>query len=194
MHAHEVPGSGDFFFVRGNRYSRLDATADFQKLLPHLHADLAGAGEETSYQVATPAGRALDQISVADWIERRVPGGLDSRLGQLLRVAYTTEFGGEIGQQSSLNIVYQLGGSARDKFEIFGISDERFHVRGGNDLLVSVLVRRLRQRIETGHELIAIRRLSDSRLGLTFSGNANPRELTVDQLGPDCSFTTLRPS
>jgi len=192
LHAHEARGSDDIFFVRGNRYSRVDATTDFQKLLPHLKADLAGAGEETSYRVATPAGRALDQISVADWIERRVPGGLDSRLGQLLRVAYTTEFGGEIGQQSSLNIVYQLGGSARDKFEIFGISDERFHVRGGNDLLVRGLVRRLPHRIETERALTAVRRLPDGRFALTFTGNAAPRELTVDQLVLAVPFTTLR--
>ncbi len=194
LHTHEEPGSEDFFFVRGTRYSRADATADFQKMWPQLQASLAAAGEETSPEKSTAAGRTLDQISIADWIARHIDGGLDSQLGHLLRVAYTTEYGGDVDQQSALNLIYQLGGSARDRLEILGTSDERFHVRGGNDLLVRQLNERLRDRVESEHALAAVRRLSDGRFRLTFRGSSAPHEIITDQLVLAVPFTMLRKS
>ena len=117
LHAHESPGSEELYFFHGARYARTEATRDFQKILPRLQADLAAAGEGTSWEKSTPAGRALDQISIADWIRKNVPGGLESNLGRLLRVAYTTEYGGEIAEQSALNLVYQLGETKPGRFD-----------------------------------------------------------------------------
>ena len=34
-------------------------------------------------------------MSVVDWIEESVPGGMGSRLGQLLDVTYNIEYGAE---------------------------------------------------------------------------------------------------
>ena len=34
-------------------------------------------------------------MSIVDWINESVPGGLRSRLGKLLDVAYNIEYGGE---------------------------------------------------------------------------------------------------
>jgi monoamine oxidase len=38
-----------------------------------------------------PAGLGLDQMSVYDWIESRVPGGHDAPLGALLDASYAIE-------------------------------------------------------------------------------------------------------
>ena len=50
-------------------------------------------------------------MSVRDWIESRVPGGLASPMGTLLDVAYNIEFGLETTRQSALNLVYLLASS-----------------------------------------------------------------------------------
>jgi hypothetical protein len=42
-------------------------------------------------------------MSVDEWIDSRVPGGLASKFGQVLRVAYTIEYGADAGVQSALN-------------------------------------------------------------------------------------------
>ena len=73
-----------------------------------LKQDLQSAGYPTLYNSYTPAGFALDHISVFDWIETRVPGGHGSPMGQLLDVAYNVEYGAETKQQSSLNLIYLL--------------------------------------------------------------------------------------
>ena len=82
------------------------------------------------------AGRDFDHMSVYDWIERYVPGGHDSPLGRLLDVAYNGEYGADTRDQASLNLVYLLGFQpTASGFSIFGESDERFHIDGGNEQL-----------------------------------------------------------
>ena len=41
-------------------------------------------------------------MSVAQWIDSRVPGGRRSKFGQLLDVTYDIEFGAPCADQSSL--------------------------------------------------------------------------------------------
>lgn len=67
------------------------------------------------YNSYTARGRELDRTSIAAYLEQIVPGGLKSRLGQLLDVAYNIEFGAETNEQSSLNLLYLLGYSAKDE-------------------------------------------------------------------------------
>ena len=75
-------------------------------------------------------------MSIYDWIDAYVPGGHGSRLGGLLDAAYNIEYGAETKDQAALNLMYLLGYQPSAKaFEIYGVSDERFHIDGGNQRL-----------------------------------------------------------
>ena len=93
LHAAQASGSEDAYHVLGARYPVADADREFQALYPLLKRDLDAAGDETTHRVKTPAGVALDRMSVREWIEARVQGGASSRLGRLLDVAYALEYG-----------------------------------------------------------------------------------------------------
>src|ERR1051326_602247 len=98
----------------------------------------------TLYNSFTPTGYHLDHLSVYDWIEQYVPGGHGSNMGQLLDVAYNIEYGRETKEQSSLNLIYLLGFQAGPgQFGVFGESDERFHIAGGNDRLPKAIANSL---------------------------------------------------
>jgi monoamine oxidase len=57
-------------------------------------------------------------------------------MGRLLDVAYNIEYGNVTTEQSSLNLVYLLGFQpVPGDFRIFGSSDERYHIAGGNEQL-----------------------------------------------------------
>ena len=86
LHAAQAPGSEDAFHVLGALYPVADADREFQAVYPLLRRDLAAAGDETTHKTRTPAGIALDRMSIREWIEARVPGGASSRLGRLLDV------------------------------------------------------------------------------------------------------------
>jgi monoamine oxidase len=155
--AAEPNGSEPFFFFDGGRYPLADALRDMKAVWQPLKRDYQAAGYPTLYTSSTAAGRALDAMSIAEWISTRVPGGLASRLGQLLSIAYTIEYGGEVEDQSSLNLIYLLGASGQGQLRLFGPSNEKYKVRGGNDRIVSGLAAHLAGRVMTGKALEAIR-------------------------------------
>lgn len=190
----EPKGTGPLYFFDGAPYTFDQAAADFSNIWPALRDDLAAAGYPTQYFQYTKAGQALDRTSIDAWIETRVPGGLRSRLGQLLSVAYNIEYGAETRDQSSLNLLYLLGYSGRNNLALFGGSDERYHVRGGNDLIVSGLLERLGGRIETSNELVALRRNANGGATLTFRNGSAYRDVTADRVLLALPFSILRRS
>ncbi len=124
----------DYFF--GQYYTTAQANVDFNPVWNNVKKDVNAASYPTLYNLYTDAGYLLDHMSIYDWIESRVPGGHGSPMGQLLDVAYNIEYGNVTKQQSSLNLVYLLGFNASPgNFSIFGLSDERYHIVGGNERL-----------------------------------------------------------
>lgn len=169
VNAAEKNGTVEGFYIDGAPYSNRDALADLERIRPAVKRDLHAAGYPTLYNEHTPAGESLDHISILDWVEANVPGGTGSRLGKLIDVAYTIEFGGESSDQSALNLIYLLGYARPHRLQLFGASNERFHVHGGNDLIVSRLADQLGAQITTGAKLSAIR-ADGSGYRLSFDG------------------------
>ena len=194
LHAAEPPGTEPFYLFQGNPYSFDEATRDFREIDPTLRADLRAAGYPTLYNRYTPRGRELDRTSIVDYLNEIVPGGVGSRLGQLLDVAYNIEYGSETTEQSALNLLYLLGYSSRQELQIFGESDERFHIRGGNDQLISNLADRLAGQIELGAELLAVARAADGRIKLVLRHDASTREVVADKVVLALPFSILRSS
>jgi monoamine oxidase len=192
--AAEPNGSEPFFHFDNSRYSYRDATNDLKSLWQKLHRDLSEAGYPTLFNRSTPRGRQLDQMSIIDWINQSVPGGLKSRLGQLLDVGYNIEYGAESGQQSALNLIYLLGYNSPGQFNLFGASNEKYHVRGGNDRIVTTLASVLSGQIVTGNALIAARRTSGGRYSLTFQNAQGIRDVVADKAVFALPFSILRNS
>ena len=188
--AAEGPGTEDRFFFDGRPYPKPDLLADLARIRPAVERDLHAAGYPTLYDHHTPAGLALDRMSIADWVEANVPGGLHSRLGRLIDIAYTIEFGGESSEQSALTLIYLLGYSRRGRLQLFGTSNERFHVHGGNDQIPARLGQRLEGQITTGSRLAAIRRLGGAYM-LSFDGAAGG-DVHADHVVLALPFAVLR--
>ena len=189
----ETPGTAPLWWLDDARYTLDQATTDLAGLLPALDADVAALGDALpTYRAATPAQRALDAMSAARWIETRVPGGRRSRLGRLLANAYTEELGGDPEDISAVTVVALLQATPRDALSPYAESDQRFHVRGGNDGIVEALATRLRDRITTGTRLTGIGREPDGRYRLTFARDAAVRVERADRVVLALPFSLLR--
>ncbi|MEA2312108.1 MAG: monoamine oxidase, partial [Solirubrobacteraceae bacterium] len=105
----ETKGTEPAYWFDGAPYTFEQASADFNAVYQKLHKDVSAASYPTTYLSSTQRGRELDAMSVIDWINESVPGGIGSRFGQLLDVAYNIEYGAESSQQSALNLIYLLG-------------------------------------------------------------------------------------
>jgi monoamine oxidase len=190
--AAEQNGTEPFYYFGGTRQTFAETTDAVKQIWQVMHADLSAASYPTTYNSFTGAGYELDHTSILDWINSRVPGGHASPLGQLLDVAYNIEYGAEIDVQSSLNLLYLLGFSGQGQFRIFGTSNEKYHVRGGNDQIVARLADAVDGQIETDAPLAAIVRNSDGRYTLTFGSGSTTRSVTVEQVVLALPFSKLR--
>jgi monoamine oxidase len=174
-------GSNEVYFFDGQYYPKAQADADFLEIADILEADLESAPFPTAFDSFTPEGFELDHLSVRGWIESRVPGGIASPLGQLLDTAYNIEFGAETTDQASLNLLYLLGFQPTAKrLDIFGESDERFHIRGGNQRLPEAIASGLGDAVVTGHKLVRLEETPNGRYRLTFERGHATIEVVSD--------------
>jgi monoamine oxidase len=195
LHAAEPSGSTDTYRFFGGYYARSKAIADFVPVQDALNADNNAAPFPTQYNSGFgQAAFDLDHMSVHKWIETRVPGGHKSRMGALLDVAYNIEFGAPTSQQSALNIIYLLGFQpAPGAFEVFGTSDERFHIAGGNEKLPRAIAAALpRGSVRLRTALTKIVRNGNGSYTLTFDDPDGTFDTVADRVILAIPFSVLR--
>lgn len=179
----EPENSEPTYHFDGAYYPAAQADADFTAVYDAIAADYAAAGsllagrsapgsDPGATGVLTSAGRALDAMSVHAWIDARIPGGHRSPLGKLLDVAYVIQHGADTRDQSALGILHFLGRqppSVPPPLMLFGASDERYHVRGGNQQIPEAIARVLGDAVVRDHRLVRIAGTPAGRMALTFA-------------------------
>jgi monoamine oxidase len=187
-------GTTDTYSFFGDYYPVDRADADFDRIRPLLDAQTEAAGYPTTWDSSTRTGRDLDHMSVYDWIERYVPGGHGKPFGRLLDVAYAGEYGADTRDQAALNILYLLGFQPEDSgLSIFGESDERFHIDGGNEQLPQAIARALPAgAINLGWSMQSIRTTANGSVAMTFATPGRTQTVTADRVILAFPFAVLR--
>ena len=190
--AAEPPGSTSTYWFLNGRYSKAQADLDFEPVRQAAKNDLTAAGYPTLWNKYKPAGFALDHLSIYDWIQTRVPGGHISPFGRLLDAAYNIEYGAETTDQSSLNLLYLLAYQPSPKsFAEFGVSDEQYHIRGGNQQLPEAMARVLPD-VRLGWRMTALATNRDGTVTLDFLVNGKRLQTVADQVILTLPFAVLR--
>jgi monoamine oxidase len=114
---------------------------------------------EVNYKSANLRAKQLDRVSIKTYLEKYCP---DPILRRWIEVAYTNEYGLPVHQQSAINLLLLIGKDGQ-KIEIFGSSDQRYQIRGGNQQLVDRLATKLANFIETGTSLTSMRSTPNGR-------------------------------
>jgi monoamine oxidase len=114
-------------------------------------------------------------------------------MGQLLDVAYVIEYGADSTKQSALNLIYLLAFQPdEDTFAAFGESDERFHIRGGNQQLPERMAESLGPAVKTGYRMTRLRQTAGGRYKVTFERGSGTTEVTADWVVLALPFAVLR--
>lgn len=181
------------YFFDGEPYTVREAHDDyFGGVRQRLREDVRAAGYPTTYDQSTPAGRALDRMSVTEWIDKRVPDGTGSKLGALLINASVGEFGADPDVQSALNLLYLIGLEKHRRFNIDG-TDEALHVVGGMDQIAARMAAALPDgTIAISSALVAVRERADGSLTCTFDSGHVRSDVSADCVCLALPFTTLR--
>jgi monoamine oxidase len=91
--------------------------------------------------------------------------------------------------QSSLNFLYLIGYTGPGQLRVFGKSNEKYHVRGGNDQIPQRLADILGSQIHRGKAMSSIRRNTDGTYRLGFSDGTT---VTADRVVLALPFSILR--
>ena len=188
-----LPGLSDIYWYGGRPYTYAEASEDWKSFGHKAFRDAFHVAPYPQlYDRSTPGGVRIDNESVPEWLDR-IGIGAHSRFGQLMQANSVSEYGGNPGEQSALNLLYLLAWNPRDQLDPLPGSDEMFHIVGGNDQLVTRMVEQLPAgTIRQGCELLAVRR-SGSSYRLTFHGNgAGLFEVSADHVVLALPFTKLR--
>jgi monoamine oxidase len=180
-----LPSGEEVYLIDGGRYTNKEALADWQSV---GHTTLRRALHEAQ----THAGaKLLDSLSLTEWLEG-TEIGTSSRFGKLLLACSVAEQGGDPEEQSALLTIEEFG-SKPARTLTTGEGDERFHIVGGNDQLVTRMVAELPpETVQLGHKLVALRARSDGRCKLVFEVAGSTIESTADVVVLALPFSTLR--
>lgn len=190
--AAEPAGARSALYFSGRFYPEEEVDRDFAALYPMLREQFEAIGPFARYDMMTPEGRRFDHTSIAQWLDEYVPGGLSSSLARFLYVVFATENGREPTEASALSLIYPLAGSP----ELFGFSDERFHIEGGNQQLPRAIAAHLTSNAprcdpRLGWRMTAIRREADGVV-LSFATARGLQEERFDRVLLAFPFSVLR--
>jgi monoamine oxidase len=178
----------DVPFFDGRRLTEPEVVRAFVPVSRRMVWDRATlAGSWVSHR-EPGGGERLDRTPLSQWLDG---AGAEPWLRKLLDVAYTTEYGLETAEQSALNLLLLLDPNPLP-FRIFGESDERFHVRGGNDLIPTALAERLGDRVETGTRAEAVSRRPDGSYAVAVRRGGTSETVAADHVVIAVPFTLLR--
>jgi monoamine oxidase len=179
-------------YAFGNGYTLAQAQRDYVALYPVIQSQAKQIGD-FSYKGASKAARALDQISLGEWIAQYVPGGRTSKLGQLIEDAIVEESAADATGLSGILPAPLFAANKRDGFNLYyDKSDQRFHVRGGNDQIPRLLGEQLGDAVQTATALVSVARLPDGRVRLGLSRDSQVFDKVFDRVILALPFSTLR--
>jgi monoamine oxidase len=181
----EEAGLATAYHFGSRAYSEAALTAAFRHVAARIAADQRRIGGDVDFRHANAFARSVDRMSLAEYLTR---AGARGPIYALFDVAYAGEYGLDIDRQSSLNLL--LVGPATDPMHaIFGDSDERYKVRGGNEQIVRGLAAQVGGRIVPDSPLVAVRRRGGA-YALQFAGRS--KAIVADVVLLCLPFTMLR--
>jgi monoamine oxidase len=179
----------DLFYFGGKKIDPAPFVEELRTVAKAAAADLKTlTGDDVTYDAPNGA-EALDKLSLADWLEQK---GIKGTTRQILDVAYLIEYGLPPSEQSVFNLLWLLGVEGGDNGGLFGVSDERYHISGGNDAVATQLATRIGGAVQSGYVLEAIRPDSSKGFVLSFIRDATATEVKADVVILTLPFTALR--
>lgn len=138
----------EHFFINGQAYSLAQVVEAFGIIAPKIRADQKSINGNLTNNVAVQ----LDNMPMQQYLQAL---GAPEWLMAILDAAYVAEFGQATAEQSTLNFLTLIG-SEPNSFEVFGISDERYKIKGGNDQITKALSAQLDGQIQLGAKLTSL--------------------------------------
>jgi monoamine oxidase len=181
-------GEGAFYFNQ-QRYSEATIIEEYRELLRSMQSDLQQISPAPTALNHSPLDAQLDGLSIQEYLDRHQAGPL---IQSFIRAGYQGEYGLSIEEQTCLHflLVNQDKDLGQGAFEIF--SDERYHIKEGNDRIAYHLAEGIQGQIELGMQLVRLSRNGCNQIVLTFDRAGKTQEVIADAAVITIPFPVLR--
>jgi monoamine oxidase len=149
----ELQYTRDSYFIDGRFYSEMEVIMAFQPYASRISADINSLPETITYDDHDDVTIRFDQMSLRQYLDSI---GMTGFLRDAIETAYLTEYGLETDVQSAINFLYLFNPDTTGGFEIYGESDERYRIEGGNETLTDALFQRVKHKVSLQHQLVKI--------------------------------------
>lgn len=177
------------FYLEGRHIGKEELRRALEPYGRQIMKDVTSISPEITFEKHTATDRQFDEMSLADYLSRLGMGGW---LRELFRLCYVAEYGLEAEEQSAINLLALFAEDERGGYELYGSSDERFTIRGGNQRLIEALEKRLTGQVQYEHILVAVQE-GHSGYRLTFrQPSGATADVDADVVVLTLPFTCLR--
>ncbi len=135
------------YYAKGRLRSEAEVIAAFQPLAAIVDSDSSQLSDSITFDSHSRFDAHIDNTDLRQYLRRNL--AVDW-LYDVLEAAYVNEFGLNLEDQSSLNFVLTIGTDTSSGFQIYGSSDQRFKIQGGNHQVVAALADAVADRIASG--------------------------------------------
>lgn len=178
----------DSFYINGRFYSEAEVIRAFRPYARRIEEDINSLPEEMTYDNHDATTVRFDNMSIKAYLDSI---RMDGFLREGIETAYLTEYGLETNVQSSINFLFLFSPDTSEGFEIFGSSDERYKIEGGNQLLTDAIYKKVKQQVRLEHKLVKIKERNQGYT-LYFKNNGTTVEANADIVVSAIPFTLLR--
>lgn len=176
------------YFFNNRAFRENDVVREIRSVLPRISADVSLL-RSSDAAIAETALIKYDRFSIESYFSHI---GLTGWIRSFLETAFVAENGLELGEQSSLNFLYIVGTEISDnRFSVYGTSDERYRIKGGNQQIPDRIAALLGDRIFDGHVLESIKQIG-STYSLSFKTQSASIDVAADVVILAIPFTLLR--
>lgn len=178
------------YFFGGKHYHSQDVIEALKPYAAQIKKDIDSLSDEITYNSFTDADKRLDNMSIMQYLDSL---GIKGWLRNFFYNSYTAEYGMEADEQSAISFLGVFDPGNDSHYYIYGDSDERYSVIGGNSKVCEALAAEVEDHIMENYFLKAIKQNADNTYTLTFNiTGAGPVSHNADIILMTIPFTVLR--
>lgn len=171
------------FYFDGKKYRATDLVTALEPYAVSIKEDIDSLPESSITYHEFGNAEKFDKMSIAAYLHSK---GIKGWLGKMLNVAFITEYGLESDEQSAINFLWLFKPDTVGN-DLFGESDERYKIKGGNQRVVDELAKRLNN-IKINHAVTKIKSKGNGFIVTFNTGTA----IDFDYLICTIPFSVLR--
>jgi monoamine oxidase len=149
----ELKLTQNIYYFNGISYTDDDFLKAIIYYLPAINRDVNSLSDVIKYNSYSAVDKKFDQMNIEQYFDSI---NLTGWLRELLLVAYLGEYGLNTDECNAINFLFLFGLAPNGELALYGYSDERYKVSGGNQRIVDALYNKLKSRVHLEHKLVKI--------------------------------------